>query len=154
MNRIPVDFGLVVACLCVAISTPGCIFIPCPLLRSQVSDAPPNLEAAVAELREAADTAIADGLESPDFAAGQCGEEGPLFTFQFIGPFTWQYDYFDRASHAFVGRWIGNTSGDLPWFGPCNDRYWPAPLHCPDRVVTEVIAGDRYRVGDGAPILP
>jgi hypothetical protein len=85
-------------------------------------------------------------------AAGECHDSSRLFTVQFTTPFSWQYDYFDGATGAFVGRSSG--ASEYAAFFPCNSGYWPAPDGCLGAVVTEVIAGTRFSVGDQADTLP
>ena len=138
--------SLLLALSVVGIALPGC-FDLCLLPESSLTDLPENLETEIERLRtlEVEDN---DGLFSEDIVVGICGSDGPRFTVRFIGPFAWQYDYFDASTGAFKARTVGQA--DVPPFLPCvvSGTYWPRLISCPDPVVTEVIGGTRWQVGD------
>jgi len=92
------------------------------------------------------------GIDSVELVEGECGPDGPVFLFHFSGPFTWEYDFFDRESGAFVARSIGQD--DTPPYLPCfGGSFWPWRIACEAATVTDVLAGDRYHVGDGPDVL-
>jgi hypothetical protein len=110
---------------------------------------PADFETTVATLRAAVATEDST-LFAEDIVAGTCSGGQYRFIFRFVGPFEWQYEYFDSASGAFVA--VERDTSDV--LAPCTHRYWPAVVTCPGHVVTDVIAGTRYHVGDGDGVLP
>ncbi len=135
-------FSNVFVCLAlVALLMPGGCLMPERMPDSAVADAPPDFETAQADLRAAI---AASGLRG---AAGECGSAGLLFTFKFIAPTAWQYDWFDRQTGQFVGR---SVAGHTDVLGIEMRAYWPRPLGCGSPTVTDPL-GSTYQVGDLLP---
>lgn len=91
------------------------------------------------------------GIDHLELVEGECGPDGPVFLFHFSAPFTWEYDFFNRESGAFVARTIGQSDTfPLPCFG---GSFWPRQVACEAATVTDVLSGNSYHVGDGPDVL-
>lgn len=85
--------------------------------------------------------------ELPDPVSAQVGgtcEEGVLFVYVSDGLHAVAH-YFEPDSRAFVAR---TSASDILNLGCGGVFYWPHLIDCTDAVVTEVVCGTAYAVGD------
>ncbi len=113
----------------------------CTIPRERRTDIPPDLDAARDMLRNSQD-------ELPSAVVAECTEANLLLTFRFTSSFTWQYDYFDADTGLWLARKNDQRGEVIPFMLPCGVRVYPRRVRCGGAVVTEVLAGSRYSIGD------
>jgi len=124
--------------------------LPCPAPWLLDDGAPTDYETQVDSIVQLVESEDPNGW-TLEAAAGVCGDDGPRFIVSFTGPFSWRYDYFDRDTGEFLGRY--ESGSEILGFMPCHAQYWPTPIFCPDAVITETF-GEVFNVGDDASVLP